>query len=142
MITTSPAIKVAVTVDAPIQEVWKLWMLPEHITKWNEPSSEWHTPQAQNDLRVGGRFVYRMEAKDGSLGFDFAGVYDKIKTNELIEYTLDDGRKVKVAFTQKGVSTFLMETFEAEQTHPAEMQQAGWQSILESFKNYAEKVIG
>ncbi len=142
MITTSPAIKVAVTIDAHIQEVWKLWTLPEHITKWNEPSSEWHTPQAQNDLRVGGRFVYRMEARDGSLGFDFGGIYDKIKLNELIEYTLDDGRKVKVAFTQKGASTFLMETFEAEQTHPAEMQQAGWQSILESFKNYAEKVIG
>src|SRR3954470_8224336 len=84
------------TVNAPVEKVWKLWTLPEHITKWNNASDDWHTPRAENDVRVGGKFSSRMEAKDGSFGFDFAGVYDDVKTNSLIAYTIGDGRKVKV----------------------------------------------
>ncbi|HEV8286309.1 MAG TPA: SRPBCC family protein [Chitinophagaceae bacterium] len=126
------------TVKAPVQKVWKFWTLPEHITKWNAASDDWHTPFAENDLRVGGKFFSRMEAKDGSFGFDFGGVYDEVKTNELIEYTIGDGRKVVVHFTPNGNETKVVETFEAENTNPIEMQRGGWQAILDNFKKYTE----
>jgi uncharacterized protein YndB with AHSA1/START domain len=126
------------TVKAPIEKVWQCWILPEHITKWNNASDDWHTPFAENDLRVGGKFVSRMEAKDGSFGFDFGGVYDEVKNNELIASTLGDGRKVKVVFSAKGNETRVVETFEAENTNPIEMQRGGWQAILDNFKKYVE----
>ncbi len=125
-------------VNAPLEKVWKLWIGKEHITKWNAASDDWHTPKAENDLRVGGKFFSRMEAKDGSFGFDFWGVYDEVKTNELIAYTLGDGRKVKVTFSPSGDSTKIAETFEAEDVNPIEMQKGGWQAILDNFKKYAE----
>lgn len=126
------------TINTPVEKVWKFWTKPEHIIKWNNASDDWHSPRAENDLRVGGNFVYRMEAKDGSMGFDFGGVYDKVRTNEYIEYTIGDGRKVKVTFSAKGNSTKVVENFEAENTHSLEMQQGGWQAILDSFKKYTE----
>jgi uncharacterized protein YndB with AHSA1/START domain len=132
------AITIETTINAPVEKVWKLWTLPEHITKWNSASDDWHTPKAENDLRVGGKFAARMEAKDGSFGFDFGGVYDAVKTNELIEYTLGDGRKVAVHFTPNGNETKLSETFEAENTNSIEMQRSGWQAILNNFKKYVE----
>src|ERR1044071_2582885 len=107
-------ITVESTINAPVEKVWEFWTTPEHITKWNHASDDWHTPFAENDLRSGGKFMSRMEAKDGSFGFDFGGVYDEVKTNELIAYTIGDGRKVKVAFTNQGNSTKVTETFEAE----------------------------
>lgn len=125
-------------VNAPVEKVWAYWSAPEHITKWNNASDDWHTPSAKNDLRTGGQFSARMEAKDGSMGFDFGGTYDEVKTNELIAYTLGDGRKVKVVFTKEGNATKVVETFEAENIYPAEMQRAGWQSILDNFKKYTE----
>ena len=126
------------TVNAPVEKVWKYWNGPEHITKWCTATPEWHTPRAQNDLRVGGTFSSRMEAKDGSMGFDFAGVYDDVKPNEYIEYTMGDGRKVWIKFSGKGNETKVVETFEAESENPVEMQKGGWQAILDSFKNYVE----
>lgn len=134
------AITVQVGIDAPIERVWKLWIAPEHITKWNNASDAWHTPRAENDLRAGGKFSYRMEAKDGSSGFDFAGVYDTVKMHELISYTLDDGRKVSVQFENIDGKTQLIETFEIEKTNPESMQREGWQSILDNFKEYAENL--
>jgi uncharacterized protein YndB with AHSA1/START domain len=131
-------ITVESTINAPVEKVWKLWTLPEHITKWNYASDDWHTPKAENDLRVGGKFLSRMEAKDGSFGFDFGGVYDEVKTNELIAYTIGDGRKVKVIFTNQGNTTKVTETFEAESQNSIEMQKNGWQAILNNFKKYAE----
>jgi uncharacterized protein YndB with AHSA1/START domain len=131
-------ITVETTVKAPVEKVWKLWSLPEHITKWSNASDDWHTPTAENDLREGGKFSSRMEAKDGSMGFDFGGVYDKVKTNELIEYTMGDGRKVKISFSSKGTETKVVETFEPESTNPIEMQRGGWQAIMDNFKKYAE----
>lgn len=131
-------ITVAATVNAPVEKVWEFWSKPEHITKWNSPSDDWHTPHAENDLRVGGRFSSRMEAKDESFGFDFGGVYDEVETNELIAYTLDDDRKVKISFEANGQSTKVTETFEAEDINPVEMQQGGWQAILDNFKKYTE----
>jgi len=127
------------TIKAPVEKVWEYWTKPEHITKWNAASDDWHTPWAKADFREGGSFSARMEAKDGSMGFDFAGVYDVLRTNEYIEYTIGDGRKVKVRFTPGGNITKVTESFEAENTHPVEMQRGGWQAILDNFKNYTEK---
>lgn len=136
--TAKTTITVEATINVPVEKVWKLWTLPEHITKWNSASDDWHTPRAENDLRTGGKFVSRMEAKDGSFGFDFGGVYDKVITNELIAYTMGDGRKAKVTFSSEGNKTKVTEAFEAESQNPVEMQKGGWQAILNNFKKYAE----
>jgi YD repeat-containing protein len=126
------------TIDLPVSRVWHYWVLPEHITKWNNASPDWHTPFAENDLRNGGKFSARMEAKDGSFGFDFGGVYDEVKTNELIAYTLGDGRTVRLMFTAQGNKTKIVETFDAENTNSIDLQRNGWQAILDNFKKYAE----
>lgn len=125
-------------INAPIGKVWECWTKPEHITKWNNASDDWHTPHAENDLRAGGSFVSRMEAKDGSMGFDFGGVYDAVIPNEYIEYTIGDGRKVKVTFSAQGDSTSVVESFEAENMNSVELQRGGWQAILNNFKKYVE----
>ena len=126
------------TIKAPVKKVWDYWSGPEHIKKWNSASDDWHTPRAENDLRVGGSFVSRMEAKDGSMGFDFGGTYDEVKEHEYIEYTIGDGRKVKVRFSGKGNTTKVVVNFEAEETNSVEMQRGGWQAILDNFKKYTE----
>ena len=138
--TTQERTKITVEsiVKAPIEKVWKYWNGPEHITKWAYATPEWHTPRAENDLRVGGSFTSRMEAKDGSMGFDFAGVYDDVKPNEYIKYTMADGRQVTIKFSAKGNETKVEETFDAESENPVEMQKGGWQAILDNFKNYVE----
>lgn len=131
-------ITVETTVNKPVAEVWKYWTEPQHITGWSFASDEWHAPKAENDLRDGGRFLTRMEAKDGSFGFDFSGKYDEVKTNEYIAYTLDDGRKVTITFVGLENVTKVVETFEAEETNPVEMQEAGWQAFMDNFKRYSE----
>ena len=132
-------ITVANTIDAPVEKVWEFWTKPEHITKWNHASDDWHSPRAQNDLRVGGSFSARMEAKDGSMGFDFGGVYDAVRENEQIAYTMGDGRQVEVHFSKDGNGTRVEETFDAETTNSVELQKSGWQMILDNFKAYSEK---
>lgn len=131
-------ITIEATVNAPVEKVWECWSKPEHITQWCNASDDWHAPRAHNDLRTGGKFSTRMEAKDGSIGFDFGGEYDEVKTNELIAYTMDDGRKVKIVFSTTGSTTRVVESFEAEDENPVEMQRGGWQSILDNFKKYTE----
>jgi uncharacterized protein YndB with AHSA1/START domain len=131
-------ITVEAVVHAPMEMVWALWTTPEHITKWNHASDDWHTPRAENDLRVGGRFLYRMEARDGSSGFDFEGAYSVVIIQELIGYTMDDGRTVRIAFTRSANATLVTESFDAEDHNPVEMQRFGWQAILNNFKRYAE----
>lgn len=131
-------ITVEATVHASVDKVWQYWTGPEHITKWNNASDDWHTPHAENDLKTGGKFLSRMEAKDGSVGFDFGGVYDDVKTNELIAYTIGDGRKVKISFNNNGNETNVTETFEAEDMNSIEMQRGGWQNIIDNFKKYTE----
>ncbi|MDD9269259.1 SRPBCC family protein [Paenibacillus sp. GCM10023248] len=131
-------ITVETTVHAPVEKVWANWTEPQHITQWSFASDDWHAPNAENDLRAGGKFLTRMEAKDGSFGFDFGGVYDEVKTNELLVYTLGDGRQVTIHFTAQGNDTRIVEEFEAEGTHPVEQQQAGWQAFLDNFKKYTE----
>ena len=132
------SITVKTNVDAPVEKVWRLWSEPEHITKWAAASDDWHTTKAENDLREGGEFTSRMEAKDGSFGFDFGGVYDDVRKNEYIEYTMGDGRKVKNNFTSQGDKTKLVINFEAEAENSIEMQKGGWQAILDNFKKYTE----
>ena len=126
------------TINAPVEKVWQYWSKPEHIVKWNAASDDWHTPRSENDLREGGRFVSRMEAKDGSMGFDFGGTYNVVRKNEYIEYTMDDSRKVKNSFTALGDKTKVVVSFEAESENPVEMQRGGWQAILDNFKKYTE----
>jgi uncharacterized protein YndB with AHSA1/START domain len=138
MTTEKTVITVEATVNAPMEKVWKLWTGPEDIKKWNNASDDWHTPKADNDVRPGGNFSIRMEAKDGSFGFDFGGTYNEVKQNELITYTMGDGRKVKVVFSKEGNATKVIESFEAETLNSEEMQKSGWQAILNSFKKYTE----
>lgn len=131
-------ITVATTVNAPISKIWEYWTTPAHIIKWNTASEDWHTTKSENDLRKGGSFSARMEAKDGSFGFDFGGVYDEVVPNKYIEYTLGDGRKVKVNFETTGNQTTITEDFDAESQNPVEMQRGGWQAIMDAFKKYTE----
>jgi uncharacterized protein YndB with AHSA1/START domain len=132
-------ITVQAVINAPLEQVWKLYTEPEHVMKWNNASNDWHTSRAENDLKVGGKFLYRMEAKDGSSGFDFDGTYEQVKTNELIVYSISDGRKVQVMFTKDdNTRTKIATTFEAESTNPIEMQRDGWQAISNNFKKYVE----
>lgn len=133
-----PVITIETTVNAPMQKAWDVWSEPKHITKWATASDDWHTPTAENDLRAGGKFSSRMEAKDGSMGFDFGGVYDEVRNHEYIAYTLGDDRKVTVTFTPQDNATKVVQTFEAEDQNPLEMQQGGWQAILNNFKKYTE----
>lgn len=131
-------ITVKAEISAPIEKVWKCWTSPEYITRWNQASDDWHSPHAINDLRVGGKFNYRMEAKDGSFGFDFWGIYSKVEHYKSIEFTLGDDRRVQVDFTSIGDKTLVVETFEAENENSLELQQTGWQAILDNFKKIAE----
>ena len=131
-------VTVGTTINAPVEKVWDFWTKPEHITQWNTASDDWHTPRAENDLREGGSFSARMEAKDGSMGFDFGGVYDVVRKHEYIEYTLGDGRKVDITFSGEGKSTQVVEKFEAESQNSVEMQKFGWQAIMDNFKKYVE----
>lgn len=141
MSNNNEKITVETTVNVPVEKVWAYWSEPEHITKWSYASSDWHTTFAENDLRVGGKFLSRMEAKDGSFGFDFFGIYDDVKLYESISYTLGDERKVSIIFKGNENETRIVQTFEAEDTNSIELQKQGWQAILENFKKYSEEVI-
>ena len=133
-------ITIGTTVEVDKEKVWQFWTQPEHIIHWNSASDDWHTPKAESDLRTGGRFTSRMEAKDGSMGFDFGGTFDEVNPPELLNYTLDDGRKVSVTFEENEGVTKITENFEPEDQNPLEMQEQGWQAILNNFKKYAESV--
>lgn len=132
------AITVEATINAPVEKVWNYWTEPKHITQWCQASDDWHAPFAENDVQVNGTFKTTMAAKDGSFSFDFGGVYTSVEPNKLIEYTMGDGRKVKVTFAGEGNSTKVIETFEPESQNSREMQQGGWQAILNNFKKHTE----
>ncbi|MFA7273932.1 MAG: SRPBCC family protein [Crocinitomicaceae bacterium] len=131
-------ITIETTVNKPIETVWNFWTEPEHIKKWNNASDDWHTPKSSNDLWTGGKFSSTMAAKDGSMSFEFWGVYDSVITHQEIKSTLGDDRKVEVIFSGDGSETKIIETFEAESQNSVELQRAGWQAILDNFKKYAE----
>lgn len=133
-----PTITISATVVASLETAWEVWTQPEHITKWNFASDDWCCPSATNDMRVGGTYKARMEAKDGSFGFDFEAVYDDIVPQKSMTYTMPDGRRIKTDFAANGTGTTITTVFDAESNNPVEMQQAGWQAILNNFKRYAE----
>ena len=138
METAEKTITVETIVKAPVEKVWKYFNEPEHIKKWAFASDDWHAPYSENDLRKDGIFKTTMAAKDGSFSFDFGGIYSKVQENKLIEYKMDDGRKVQVKFSGKGNETTVTETFEPESQNPLEMQRGGWQAILDNFRKHAE----
>jgi uncharacterized protein YndB with AHSA1/START domain len=130
-------ITVETSVNAPVEEIWRVYTTPEDITQWNAASDEWHTPRASVDLRVGGQFNSRMEAKDGSVGFDFEGTYTQVTEQKLIEYSFG-GRVAQVEFLSLPTGVTVRVTFDSEQTHSIEQQRVGWQAILDNFKQYVE----
>ena len=134
----SNKITVDATINANQQKVWDYYTKPEHITKWNFADPSWHCPKAENDMKVGGKYSARMEARDGSFGFDFEAIYNDIVEGKSFTYTMPDGREVTVDFVPQGDKTNLKIVFDAESQNPVEMQKAGWQSILNNFKNYVE----
>ncbi len=135
------AIVIETVIDRPVSAVWFAWTQPEHITQWNFASDDWACPTATNDLRDGGSFSYRMAAKDGSVAFDFGGVYTNVIEHQRIESTLGDGRLMRVSFEETADGkTRIVEAFEPEGTNPVELQRAGWSAILEHFRKHAESV--
>jgi uncharacterized protein YndB with AHSA1/START domain len=138
---TEEKIKITVqtTIEAPIEKVWKCFTSPEDIVQWNTASADWHTTHAENDLHIGGKFNSRMEAKDGSFGFDFWGIYNEIILHEKLASTLGDGRTMEVKFISRDNATEVIETFEAENENPVELQRGGWQAILDNLKKHVEK---
>jgi len=137
MPSASP-ITISTFVAVQLEIVWKAWIRPVHIKKWNTASSDWYMPFAKNNLHVGGTFKYRMEARDGSFGFDFEGKFLKIETETLIEYVLEDGRRVSINFEKEGEGVRVTETFELEKQNSIEFQTQDWQSVLDNFKKYVE----
>jgi uncharacterized protein YndB with AHSA1/START domain len=136
--STKNLITVETVINAPVEKVWKHWTEPNSITKWCQASDDWHAPYADNDLRTEGKFKTTMAAKDGSMSFDFEGVYTKVEHLKHIGYTMGDGRTVAIDFERLGDKTKVVETFEAESTHPVEMQRGGWQAILDNFAKFTE----
>ena len=131
-------ITVETTISANTNKVWDFWTSPEHITKWNFASDDWHCPKAENDLKVGGKLRSRMEAKDGSFGFDFEAIYDEVIDQKKITYTMSDGRQATTDFENLDGKTKVTTTFDAENENPVKEQRAGWQAILDNFKKYVE----
>ncbi len=134
-------ITVQATVNAPLAHVWSAYTSPEAIVQWNAASDDWHTTRAAVDLRVGGAFCSRMEAKDGSMGFDFEGVYTEVEPMSLLAYQFGE-RKARVEFTDSPTGVHVSVTFEPEEMHTLEQQREGWQAILDNFKRYAESAAG
>lgn len=132
-------ITIQTTVDADNKKAWDYYTDPQHITKWNFADPSWQCPSASNDLREGGKYSARMEAKDGSFGFDFEAIYDEVVEGKKIVYTIADGRKVEVSFSENDDKTDVVTVFEAETTNPVEMQRGGWQAILDNYKKYTEE---
>lgn len=131
-------ITIATTINADLNTVWDCWNNPEDIKQWNAASEDWHTTQSMVDLREGGQFKSRMEAKDGSMGFDFTGTYTKVDKPNRIEYVMDDDREVSIDFKQADQGVTVTEVFDAEDQHDPEFQKQGWQSILDNFAKYVE----
>ncbi|QQV01296.1 MULTISPECIES: SRPBCC family protein [Chryseobacterium] len=132
-------IKIDITILAPVEKVWNYYNDPQHIIQWNFAHESWECPHSENDLRIGGKFKNRMEAKDKSFGFDFEGTYDEIINNQRIKYHLDDGRKVDIVFDEVDANTTNVEiTFDPENQNSPEMQREGWYAILDNFHKHVE----
>lgn len=139
METVKQKIAVQTTVHVAVERVWQLWANPADIMQWNSPAEDWHTTKVENDLKTGGKFLFRMEAKDGSQGFDYCGTYDRVLSHEVIELTTIEGRKTIITFVAENNSTLIIEDFEAVSEISIEMQKDFCQGVINNFKNYAEK---
>lgn len=134
-------ITVQTEVNQPIGQVWDLFTNPKHIVNWNFAHESWECPSASNDLQVGGQLQSRMQARDGSFGFDLIGIYDEIKEKQSLKYHLEDGRNVEVIFENlSDDKTRITENFDPENQNPVELQKDGWQAILNNFKTYSESL--
>lgn len=131
-------ITIKTTIAAPSQKVWDFMNQPEHIVNWNFAHESWQCPKAENNFVEGGKFTYRMEAKDGSFGFNLSGIYDHISPNNNLQYHLEDDRKVEVIFEEIDGKTTVIQSFEPENQNPLDLQEQGWNAILQNFKNYVE----
>lgn len=131
-------ITVETVVKATLNQVWDAWNNPEDIKQWNTAQEDWHTTSSVVDLREGGRFLSRMEAKDGSAGFDFEGTYTRVVPHKTTEYRMSDGREVKVEFSDRSDGVHVQETFDAETENSPELQRTGWQAILDNFRRHVE----
>lgn len=131
-------ITIETVVNAKLDKVWDTWNNPEDIKQWNSPHETWHTTRSEVDLREGGKFLSRMEAKDGSAGFDFEGTYTRVVPQQVVEYGMSDGREVTVEFAERADGVLVKETFDAESENPPEVQREGWQGILDNFARYVE----
>ena len=138
---TNNKITIKTTIAADRQKVWDYYTKPEHITQWNFAADTWHCPSASNDMQVGGKYLARMEAKDGSFGFDFEAVYNEITDGESYIYTMPDNRVVNILFNEHGNQTEVTIIFDPENENPLELQQQGWQAILDNFKGYVENLV-
>ena len=139
---TTEQITVEALVAAPLDTVWQCWTEPDHVTQWNFASDDWCCPSAETDLRVGGRYKARMEAKDGSFGFDFAASFEEVAPRQAITLLMDDGRRARTTFEPADGMTKVTTVFDAEAENSRDMQRDGWQSILDNFKVHAEDVVG
>ncbi|MCB1198674.1 MAG: SRPBCC family protein [Deltaproteobacteria bacterium] len=133
-------ITIEATINATPEKVWSAWTTPNHITKWNYATDDWQCPHASNDLKVGGKYCARMEAKDASMGFDFVAIYDEVEAMKKLAYTMADGRKVETVFVPSSEVVTVTTVFDAENENSVEMQKQGWQSILNNFKKYVESI--
>jgi uncharacterized protein YndB with AHSA1/START domain len=138
MIYMKSPLNVEVLINAPLEKVWEFWNKPEHITKWAFAQDDWECPHAENDLKVGGKMLTRMQEKGSDVGFDLVATYTAVEENKLIEYDMEDGRHVKIEFNETPEGTMIVETFDPENENPEEMQKSGWQAILNNFKKYTE----
>ncbi len=134
------SITVETIVEIPVEKTWEVWTEPRHITNWNFASQDWQCPSASNEVREEGKFNWRMEAKDGGMGFNYSGTYNQVIPEKSLALTLDDGRRVFIEFAGDGNSTKVTETFEAEDLNSMDLQRNGWQAILNNFKKYAESL--
>ncbi len=132
-------IEIESKINAELDRVWEYWTKPEHITKWNKASEDWLCPNAENDLKEGGKFKYRMESQDGKVGFDFAGTYKEVKEKEKLTYELEDGRNAEVTFSEEDGNVRIKEILDTEDENLVDQQEQGWKSILQSFKAYTEE---
>ncbi|PZD79341.1 SRPBCC family protein [Mesonia sp. K7] len=140
MKTQNKKVTISAEVNSPVDKVWERWNEPKHITQWNFATDDWCCPKAENNLQAGGKYLARMEAKDGGFGFDFEATYDEVKNQENISYTMPDGRQATTLFEPEGNKTKITTTFDAENVNSVEMQRDGWQAILNNFKKYTEEV--
>jgi uncharacterized protein YndB with AHSA1/START domain len=131
-------VTISTTVNASIEKAWDFYTNPEHIVKWNFATDDWQCPSASNDLRAGGKYAVRMEAKDGSFGFDLEAIYNEVEIGKMLKYTMSDNRTVITTFEQNGEEVIITTVFDPEDQNPVDMQQAGWQAILD---NYARKLM-